>query len=60
VREEFPNFYMLHHAVLKETSCTTKLRVVFNGLEKNSNYVSFNDILMKGPKLEDDLFDIVQ
>jgi hypothetical protein len=37
-----PNFYMPHHGVLKETSCTTKLRVVFNGSEKSSNGVSLN------------------
>jgi len=51
---------MPHHAVLKETSFTTKLRVVFIGSEKNSNGVSLNDILMIGPKVQDDLFDIVQ
>jgi hypothetical protein len=40
VRKESPNFYMTHHAVLKETSSTTKLRVVFSGSEKSSNGVS--------------------
>jgi hypothetical protein len=60
VRKEFPNFYMPHHAVLKVTSSTTKLRVVFSGSEKSSNCVSLNDVLMIGPKVQDDLFDIVQ
>jgi len=60
VRKNCPNFYMPHHGVLKETSSTTKLRVVFNGSEKSSNGVSLNDILMMGPKVQDDLFDIVQ
>jgi len=60
VRKESPNFYMPHHAVLKETSSITKLRVVFNGSEKSSNGVSPNDILMTGPKVQDDLFDIAQ
>ena len=33
---------------------------MFNGSEKSSNGVSLNDIVMTGPKVEDDLFDIVQ
>jgi hypothetical protein len=60
VKKESPNFYMPHHGVLKETSPTTKLRVVFNGSEKSNNGVSLNDILMIGPKVQDDLFDKVQ
>jgi len=60
VRKESPNFYMPHHAVLKETSSTTKLTVVFNGSEKTSNGVSLNDILMIGPQVQDDSFDIAQ
>jgi len=42
VGKESPRFYMPHHAVLKETSSTTKLRVVFNGSEKSSNGVSLS------------------
>jgi len=60
VKKECRNIYMPHHGILKETSSTTKLRVVFNGSEKISNGVSLNDILMIGPKVQDDLCDIVQ
>jgi hypothetical protein len=60
IKKESPNFYMPHHGVLKETSSTTKLRVAFNGSEKSSSGVSLNDILMIGPKVQDDLLDIVQ
>jgi len=60
VNRNSPNFYMPYHGVLKETSSTTKLRVMFNGSEKSSNGVSLNDILMRGPEIQDDLFDIVQ
>jgi len=60
VKKESPNFYMPQRGVLKETSSTTKLRVVFNGSEKSSNGVSLNDMLMIGPKFQDDLLDIVQ
>ena len=58
VKKDCPNFYMPHHGVLKKTSSTTKLRVVFNGSEKSSNGVSLNDILMIGPKVQDDLLEI--
>jgi hypothetical protein len=58
-RKEIPHFYMPHHGVVKEASSTTKLRVVFNGSEKSSNGISLNDILMTGPKVQDDLYDIV-
>jgi hypothetical protein len=51
---------MPHNTVLKKASSTTKMRVVFNGSEKSSNGVSLIDILMIGPKVQDDLFDIVQ
>jgi len=60
VRRNCPNFYMPHRGVLTETSSTTKLRVVFNGSEKSSIGISLNDILMTGPKVQDDLFEIVQ
>jgi hypothetical protein len=59
-KKEPPNFYIPHHGVLKETSSTIKLRVVFNGSEKSNNGVSLNDIVMTGPKVQDDLFDITQ
>jgi len=32
-KKESPKFYMPHHGIVKETSSTTKLRVVFNGSE---------------------------
>ena len=53
-KKDGPNFYTPHHGIVKETSSTTKLRVVFNGSEKSSNGVSLNDIMMAGPKVQDD------
>jgi hypothetical protein len=42
-------YYLPHHSVFKETSSTTKTRVVFDGSTKTSNGVSLNDILQVGP-----------
>ncbi|XP_073820604.1 uncharacterized protein [Musca autumnalis] len=52
-------YYMPHHAVLKDTSSTTKLRVVFNASMKTSTGLSLNDTLMVGPQLQDDLYSIL-
>lgn len=47
--------YLPHHAVIKDSSITTKLRVVFDGSSKSSNGKSLNDNLLKGPVLQQDL-----
>lgn len=52
-------FYLPHHAVVKEDSSTTKLRVVFDGSAKTSSGVSLNDSLMVGPTLQSDLCTLV-
>ncbi|XP_061388095.1 uncharacterized protein LOC133323155 [Musca vetustissima] len=51
--------YMPHHAVLKDTSSTTKLRVVFNASMKTSTGLSLNDTLMVVPQLQGDLYSIL-
>ncbi|XP_055622774.1 uncharacterized protein LOC129766280 [Toxorhynchites rutilus septentrionalis] len=52
------NYYFPHHAVLKPSSTSTKLRVVFDGKAK-SNGLSLNEVLMIGPKIQNDLFAIL-
>jgi len=52
-------YYLPHHGVIKESSLTTKLRVVFNGSSKTTSGMSLNDILFTGPKLQTDLFDVL-
>jgi len=49
-------YYMTHHAVIKESSNTTKLRIVFDASAKTSNNISLNDILMMGPTIQNKLF----
>ena len=52
-------FTKLHHCVLKENKSTTKLRVVFDASSKTNTGVSLNECLLFGPKVQEDLFDIL-
>ncbi|XP_057335042.1 uncharacterized protein LOC130673847 [Microplitis mediator] len=54
-----PDYYLPHHGVLRESSITTKLRVVFNGSKTTSSGLSLNDVLHTGPKLQLDIFDVL-
>ena len=51
-------YYLPHHCVFKD-SATTKLRVVFDASSKSPNGNSLNDCLLLGPRLQDDVFDIL-
>ncbi|RLU19024.1 hypothetical protein DMN91_009382 [Ooceraea biroi] len=51
--------YLPHHGVLRESSTTTKLRVVFNGSLPTTTGKSLNDCLHIGPKLQRDLSDVL-
>ncbi|XP_076300572.1 uncharacterized protein LOC143218889 [Lasioglossum baleicum] len=53
------SFHLPHHAVLKEDSTTTNLRVVFDGSAKTSTGVSLNDTQIAGLPVQDDLFSIL-
>lgn len=43
------NYYLPHHPVIKESSSTTRLRVVFDASAKTSSSNALNDILIIGP-----------
>ncbi|GJQ79673.1 hypothetical protein Trydic_g5825 [Trypoxylus dichotomus] len=45
------HFFLPHHAVIKEESTTTKLRIVFDGSSKSSTGISLNDIQGAGSAL---------
>ncbi|XP_039315199.1 uncharacterized protein LOC113005795 [Solenopsis invicta] len=51
--------YVPHHAVIRDGSATTHLRVVFNASCQTSNATSLNDHLLAGPKLQADLSAVI-
>lgn len=51
-------YFLPHHAVIKDSSTTTKVRVVFDGSCKSSDSTSLNDHLLTGPKLQIDIRNI--
>jgi hypothetical protein len=52
-------YFLPHHAVIKESSSTTRVRVVFDGSAKTTTGISLNDMLMVGPTVQQDLFSII-
>ncbi|GFS72039.1 DUF1758 domain-containing protein [Trichonephila clavipes] len=53
------SLYLPHHGVVRDISCTTKLRVVFDASSKTSSGLSLNDLLMVGPRVQPELFPIL-
>ncbi|GFX35844.1 DUF1758 domain-containing protein [Trichonephila clavipes] len=53
------NLYLPHHGVVRDTSCTTKLRVVLDASSQTSSGLSLNDLLMVGPRMQPELFPIL-
>ncbi|XP_036146016.1 uncharacterized protein LOC118646671 [Monomorium pharaonis] len=51
--------YLPHHGVVRESSLTTKLQVVFDASAKTTSGISLNDTLMVGATLQDSIIDIV-
>ena len=52
-------FYLPMHAVTKESSTTTQLRVVFDASAKTRSGVSLNDQLLVGPTVHAPLLDVL-
>ncbi|XP_026830319.1 uncharacterized protein LOC105279648 [Ooceraea biroi] len=51
--------YIPHHPVLRESSATSRLRVVFNASSRSSNGTSLNDHLLPGPKLQSEFASVI-
>ncbi|XP_052758555.1 uncharacterized protein LOC128202398 [Galleria mellonella] len=56
---EQDEYFIPHHGVMRDSSTTTKLRVVFNASSPTTSGVSYNDIQMIGPIVQDDLVSIL-
>ncbi|XP_055615325.1 uncharacterized protein LOC129761616 [Toxorhynchites rutilus septentrionalis] len=62
VTTEFEEKYFEERAgleIFKESSTTTKFRVVFDGSAKTTTNRSLNDALLTGPVIQDDLFELM-
>lgn len=53
------SYFVPHHAVMREKSESTKLRVVYDASCRTSSGLSINDIQMVGPNIQDSLFNIL-
>ncbi|XP_069361084.1 uncharacterized protein [Maniola hyperantus] len=55
-----PSKYIIpHHSILRPSSTSTPLRVVFDGASRTKNNVAINDILLTGPNLYRDISAII-
>ncbi|XP_063634821.1 uncharacterized protein LOC134805446 [Cydia splendana] len=59
VEDDAAAVYLPHHAVVKETRDTTKVRVVFDASAKGSRGISLNSAMMIGPTLQPGLRSLV-
>ncbi|XP_059620611.1 uncharacterized protein LOC132264419, partial [Phlebotomus argentipes] len=50
-------YYLPHHPVIKASSTTTKVRVVYNASSRSSTGLSLNDVLKIGPTVQPDVFE---
>ncbi|XP_037942448.1 uncharacterized protein LOC119675326 [Teleopsis dalmanni] len=54
-----PQYFIPHHCVLRPDSSTSKLRVVFDVSVHKLSGSLLNDIIINGPKVQDELFSIL-
>ncbi|KAL0150932.1 hypothetical protein M9458_053851 [Cirrhinus mrigala] len=58
-KAEAVEYYLPHHAVIREDKTTTKLRVVFDASSHEEGCPSLNDCLLTGPNLNPNLLDVL-
>ncbi|XP_048481675.1 uncharacterized protein LOC125489576 [Plutella xylostella] len=54
-----PQCYLPHHCILRDESATSALRVVFNASCRTSTGFSLNDLMHRGPNLQQDLQSLI-
>ncbi|KAF2883762.1 hypothetical protein ILUMI_22407 [Ignelater luminosus] len=52
-------YFLAHHPVIRNDKRTTQIRVVFDGGLKSSKNISLNDVILNGPVVQNELFDIL-
>lgn len=53
------DYFLSHHAEINTNSTMTRLRVVFDGTCKTNIGLSLNDVLLKGPTIQEELITIL-
>lgn len=56
---EVNKYFFPHHAVFRENSVSSKIRIVFDGSCKTSSGLCLNDVTLKGFQVQPDLYDIL-
>ncbi|KAJ8946909.1 hypothetical protein NQ317_015189 [Molorchus minor] len=57
--DEELNYYLPHHPVIKESSLTTRVRIVYDASMKSDSGLSLNDVQHVGPTIQSDIFSIM-